>query len=77
MMEPAVMLGQLDPANRFVMGGLNMALTAPLHREGKPLPKTLLLNIIVEKTQELIEHIKHHHLRLSSTANIGEKLSSY
>ena len=27
---------------------------------------------MVEKTQKLIEHIKHHHLGLSLTANIGE-----
>ena len=27
---------------------------------------------MVEKTQKLIEHINHHHLRLSLTANIGE-----
>ena len=52
MMEPAVMLGHLDPANRFVMGGPNMALTAALHREGKPLPKTLFLDVMVEKTQK-------------------------
>ena len=34
-MDPAFMLGHLDPANRFVMGGLNMAFAAKLHREGK------------------------------------------
>ena len=29
-----------------------------------------------EKTQKLIEHIKHHHLGLSLTANIGENSSN-
>ena len=54
------------------MEGLNMAFAAELHRDGKPLPKLLFINVMVEKTQKLIEHIKHHHLGLSLTANIGE-----
>ena len=56
------MFGHLDPANRFVMEGLNMAFAAELHRDGKPLPKLLFIDIMVEKTQKLIEHINHHHL---------------
>ena len=71
-MEPAFMLGDLDPANRFAMEGLNMPFAAELHRNGKPLPKLLFIDIMVEKTQKLIEHINHHHLGLSLTANIGE-----
>ena len=39
-------------------------------------PKTTFIDIMVEKTQQLIEHIKHHHLRLSLTANIGENLAN-
>ena len=39
---------------------------------GKPLPKLLFINVVVEKTQCLINHINHHHLGLSLTANIGE-----
>ena len=66
------MFGHLDPANRFAMEGLNMAFAAELHREGKPLPKLLFIDILAEKTQKLIEHINHHHLGLSLTANIGE-----
>ena len=31
---------------------------------------------MVKKTQKLIEHIKHHHLVLMLTANIGENLAS-
>ena len=49
-----------------------MAFAAELNRDGKPLPKLLFIDIMVEKTQKLIEHIKHHHLGLSLTANIGE-----
>ena len=71
-MDPIFMFGHLDLANRFAMEGLNMAFAAELHRDGKPLPKLLFIDILVEKTQKLIEHINHHHLRLSLTANIGK-----
>ena len=63
-MDPAFMFGHLDPANRFAMEGLNMAFTTKLHRDGKPLPKLLFIDIMVGKTQHLINHIKHHHLVL-------------
>ena len=66
------MFGHLDPANRFAMEGLNMAFAVELHRDGKSLPKLLFLDIMVEKTQKLIKHIRQHHLGLSITANIGE-----
>ena len=66
------MLNDLDPANNFAMGGLPMVLARALLLEGKPLPKTLFLDIMVEKTQILIEHIKNHHLGLSLTENISE-----
>ena len=69
-MEPVFC--QLDPANNFAMGGLHMAFTKELLLEGKPLPNTLFLNVMVEKTQILIKHIKNHHLGLSLTAGIGE-----
>ena len=41
--------------------------------EGKPVPLDYLffLDIMVEKTQLLIEHINNHHLGLCLTANIG------
>ena len=71
-MDPAFLFGHLDLANRFTMEGLDMAFAAELHRDGKPLPKLLFINVKIEKTQELIEHIKHHQLGLSLTANIGE-----
>ena len=71
-MDPALLLGYLDPANNFAMGGLNMAFTRELLLEGKPLPKMLFIDVMVKKTQILIKHIKNHHLGLSLTANIGE-----
>ena len=71
-MDPAFMFWHLDLANRFTMEGLNMAFAVELHRDGKPLPKLLFIDVMVEKMQKLIEHINHHHLGLSLTANIGE-----
>ena len=76
MMDPAFMLGHLDPANCFAMEGLNMAFAAELNRDRKPLPKMLFIDIMVEKTQKLIEHIRQHQLGLSLTANIGENSAS-
>ena len=70
-MDPDMFIGMVDPANNFVMGGLPMHLTKVLLMEGKPLPKELFLDVLVEKTQILIKHIKNHHLGLCLTANIG------
>ena len=70
-MDPAMLFGDLDPANNFAMGGLPMPFAKVLLTEGKPTPKTLFLDIMVEKTQILIVHIKNHHLGLCLTANIG------
>ena len=70
------MLNDLDPANRFAMGGLNMAFTTNLTQEGKPLPKTLFIDIMTEKTQMLIDHLKHLHLGLCLTANINENVAT-
>ena len=75
-MNPAFMFGHLDPANRFVMEGLNMAFAAELHKDGKPFPKLLFVDVMVEKTQTLIEHIKQHHLGLSLMVNIGENTAN-
>ena len=70
-MDPTMLLGNLDPANNFAMGGLPMHFAKVLITEGEPIPKTLFLDIMVEKTQILIKHIKNHHLGLCLTANIG------
>ena len=66
-----MLFGDLHLANNFAMGGLPMHFAKVLLMERKPLPKTLYLDIMVEKTQILIEHIKNHHLGLCLTANIG------
>ena len=70
------MFGHLDPANQFAMEGLNMAFAAELHREGKPLPKLLFIDVMVEKSQKLINHINQHKLGLSLTANIVENVAT-
>ena len=36
-----------------------MAFTAELTCDGKPLPKLLFIDIMTEKTQMLIDHLKH------------------
>ena len=49
-MDPAYLLNDLDPTNQFAMGGLNMAFASNLTREGKPLLKTLFIDIMTDKT---------------------------
>ena len=46
-MDPTFMFGHLDLVNRFAMEVLNMAFAAELHRDGKPLPKLLFIDIMV------------------------------
>ena len=70
-MNPLQLIGLTGPANNFAMGGIPMHFTNILIAEGKPIPQVLFLDILVEKTQLLIEHINNHHLGLCLTANIG------
>ena len=70
------MFGHLDPANCFAMEGLNMAFAAELYREGKPLPKLLFIDVMVEKTQKLIDHIKQFQLSLLLVANVNENMAT-
>ena len=68
------MFSHLDPANCFAMKGLNMAFAAELTHEGKPLPKLLFVDVMVEKSQKLINHIKQFQLGLLLVANINENV---
>ena len=70
-MDPHQLVSLVSPANNFAMGGLPMNLTRVLLKEGQSLPKHLFLDVMVEKTQILIDVIKNHHLGLCLTANIG------
>ena len=70
-MNPHQLIGIVGPANNFAMGGIPMHFANVLIAEGKPIPQVLFLDIMVEKTQLLIEHINNHHLGLCLTVNIG------
>ena len=70
-MNPHRLLGLTGPANNFAMGGLPMHFANILIADGKQVPQTLFMDIMVEKMQILIEHVNNHHLGLCLTANIG------
>ena len=70
-MNPHQLLGLTGPANNFAMGGIPMHFANILIADGKLVPQVLFLDIMVEKTQKLIEYINNHHLGLCLTANIG------
>ena len=70
------MFSHLDPANHFAIEGLNMAFAAELTHEGKPLSKLLFMDVMVEKSQKLINHIKQFQLDLSLVLNINENMAT-
>ena len=70
-MDPHQLVGLVGPANNFAMGGMPMHLARILLQGGHSLPKHLFLDVMIEKTQILINFIKNHHLGLCLTANIG------
>ena len=57
-MNPDFEFEGLDPANRFAMDGLNMPYATELIYDGKPIPKELFLDIMIEKTQMLVTCLK-------------------
>ena len=66
----------MDPANQSAMKGINMAFAAELAADGKDLPKGLFLDIMTEKTQMLVNHLKHLHLGLVLVVNIGKNMAT-
>ena len=66
----------MDPANLFAMEGDNIVFAAELAADGKDLPKGLFLDIMMEKTQILINHLKHLHVRLVLVVNIGKNMAT-
>ena len=70
--NPFQLIGLTRPTNNFAMGGLPMHFASILIVEEKPVPHTLFREIMVEKTQILIDHVNNHHLGLCLTANIGQ-----
>ena len=69
-MNPHQLISLVRPANNFAMGGVPMHLAQVLLMEGKSLPEHLFLDVMIKKTQILIEFIRNHHLGLCLTANI-------
>ena len=69
-MNPHQLLGLTGPTNNFTMGGIPMHFANILIADGKPVPQTLFLDIMVEKMQILMEHVNNHNLGLCLTANI-------
>ena len=70
--NPHRLVGLTGPANNFAMGGLPMHFAGILIANEKPVPHTLFQEIMVEKTQILIDHVNNHHLGLCLPANIGQ-----
>ena len=70
-MDPHRLVRLVGPANNFALEGLPMHLTKVLLMEGKSLPKGLFMEVVIEKTQILVEHVKNHHLGLCLTTNIN------
>ena len=75
-MNPDFQFEGLDPANRFAMDGINMAYATELIADGKPLPKELFLDIMSEKTQMLVTHLKHLQLGLTLVENISDNIAT-
>ena len=66
----------LDPTNGFAIDGLNMAYAMELIYDGKSIPKELFLDIMIEKTQMLVTHLKHSQLGLALVANISDNVTT-
>ena len=75
-MNPDFQFEGLDPANRFAMDGLSMAYATELIYDGKPIPKELFFDIMIEKTQMLLTHLKHSQLGLVLVANVSDNVTT-
>ena len=75
-MNPDFKFEGLDPANRFAMDGLHMAFAVKLIYDGKSIPKDLFLDIMIEKTQMLVTHLKHTQVGLALVANISDNVTT-
>ena len=70
--NPHRLVGLTGPANNFAIGWLPMHFAGILIADKKPVPHTLFHEIMVQKTQILIEHVNNHHVGLCLTANIRQ-----
>ena len=75
-MNPDFEFEGLDPAKRFAMDGLNMSYATDLIYDGKSIPKELFLDIMIEKTQMLVTHLKHSQVGLALVANRSDNVTT-
>ena len=75
-MDPALLLGDVDPANNFAMNGLAMHFACLLIADGHTLPPCLFIDILMEKSQTLKEFIRIQHVGLCLTANVRAQLAT-
>ena len=66
----------MDLAIQFSIEEENMAFAAELAIDGKDIPQGLFLDIMIEKTQMLHNHLKHLDLRLALIVNIGGNMAT-
>ena len=66
----------MDPTIQFSIEEDNMAFTAELVVDGKDIPQGLFLDIMIEKTQMLHNHLKHLDLGLALVVNIGGNMAT-
>ena len=66
----------MDQAIQFSIEGENMAFATELAVDGKDIPQGLFLDIMIEKTQMLHNHIKHLNIGLALIANIGGNVAT-
>ena len=69
-MDPAILFGDVDPANNFTMNGLPMHFVHILIADGHTLPPHLFMDVLTEKSEILKEYIQIQHVGLCLTANI-------
>ena len=69
-MNPHQLVSFVGPANNFTVGGTPMHLAWILLQDRHTLPPHLFMDVLIEKTQTLLEFIRIHHVGLCMTANI-------
>ena len=70
-MNPHQLFRLVGPANNFAMNGLPMHMARILLVDGHSLLKQLFLDVLIEKTQLLVEFVRTQHVGLCLTANIN------
>ena len=69
-MNPHQLVGLVGPANNFALGSIPMHFARILLQGRHTLPSHLFMDVLMEKTQTLLEFIRLRHVGLCMTANI-------